>query len=73
MAHITTHRTEGRNLFRMLAAPFVSIFNGLVWLAEINPKYKALQRLSQMTDAELAERGLRRDAIVQHVLGPRLL
>lgn len=73
MAHITTHRTAGRDLLGTLAAPFVSIFNGLVWLAEINPKYQALQRLSQMTDAELAERGLRRDEIVQHVLGPRLL
>jgi len=38
-----------------------------VAVAEANPRMKAVQRLSEMSDEELAERGLKRDDIVRHV------
>ncbi|EPX84813.1 hypothetical protein [Salipiger mucosus] len=42
------------------------IFDGLVALAEANPRLKKAEKLLAMSDAELEARGIRRDEIVQH-------
>lgn len=46
---------------------FQRAFNALVAVAEANPRLKAVNRLSEMSDAELAARGLKREDIVRHV------
>ncbi|MBB97693.1 MAG: DUF1127 domain-containing protein [Rhodobacteraceae bacterium] len=46
---------------------FGSIGNALVAVAEANPRMKKVQALQRMTDAELAERGIKREDIVRVV------
>ncbi|WP_216671253.1 hypothetical protein [Mangrovicoccus sp. HB161399] len=66
MAHAATisHRP---GLFAGLVNAFAAFGRGLVWMAEANPRFKELEKLQRMTDAELAERGLRREKLVEHV------
>ena len=46
---------------------FASIGNALVAVAEANPRMKKVHALQRMTDAELAERGIKREDIVRVV------
>jgi uncharacterized protein YjiS (DUF1127 family) len=71
MATITTN---------VLAAPALSLvqfgkkaLNAMVWLAEQNPRYRELMRLSAMTDEQLAKIGLKREDIPARVYGARYL
>lgn len=41
------------------------IWNGLIYLAENSPRAKALQKLNETSDAELAARGVTREQIVR--------
>ncbi|MFY0632441.1 MAG: DUF1127 domain-containing protein [Vannielia sp.] len=50
-----------------VGAGFNAVFTGLVAMAEANPRMKAVNRLSAMSDEELAARGLKREDIVRHV------
>ncbi|MDA5556612.1 DUF1127 domain-containing protein [Shimia sp. MMG029] len=54
-------------LGKLLAAPFRAIGNGLIALAENNSRVQQIETLNAMSDAQLAERGLRREEIVRHV------
>lgn len=46
---------------------FQSIFNGLTSIAETNGRIKEAERLNALSDAKLADMGLRREDIVRHV------
>lgn len=50
-----------------VAGFFETVFSGLVKLAETNGRVKQIERLSAMSDAELAARGIERTDIVRHV------
>lgn len=53
----------------ILLAPVRGLGRFLVALAEATPQAKALARLSQVSDAQLAARGLTRDGEVRRILG----
>lgn len=68
MAHITSdtgHFPE--SVLHILGKPFKAIGNFMVSIMENNSRLKRVERLSQMSDAELAKRGLKREDIVRHV------
>ena len=52
-----------------LLAPFRAIGRFMIALAEASPQMRALNRLSQMSDAELSAKGLTRDGEVRRILG----
>lgn len=53
----------------LLAAPFRAIWNFMILLADASPRMRALQKLSQISDKELARRGLTRDGEMRRILG----
>lgn len=69
----TTHHTASAapaslvSVLKILAKPFVAIGNLLVAMGEANDRSRKVQDLMAMSDAELAERGIKRDQIVQHI------
>ncbi|MDE4133159.1 hypothetical protein PXK00_08550 [Phaeobacter sp. QD34_3] len=69
----TTHHTapaasaSAVSVLKILAKPFVVIGNGLIAMGEANDRSRKVRTLMALSDAELAERGLKRDEIVQHV------
>lgn len=72
MAYTTHHNASAApasvvSVLKILAKPFVLIGNGLIAMGEANDRSRKVQALMAMSDAELAERGLTRDKIVQHV------
>lgn len=73
MAHVAHHTADQRGFGAAMAAPFIALFNALIRISEANPRYQELRRLSQLSDADLAKRGVRREEIVQKVLGPHYL
>lgn len=50
-------------------APFRAVGRFMIALAEASPQMRALNRLSQMSDAELSAKGLTRDGEVRRILG----
>ncbi|SNT19734.1 DUF1127 domain-containing protein [Antarctobacter heliothermus] len=64
MADIHTSVAPRGNIF---AGFFRSVFNTLVMIAESDHRMKAIERLTAMSDDELAQRGLKRTDIVRHV------
>ncbi len=52
-----------------LLAPFRAVGRFMIALAEASPQMRALNRLSQMSDAELSAKGLTRDGEVRRILG----
>lgn len=59
-AHSTAHASERKGIAQRL-------YNGLLWLAERNPRVQQVEKLQAMSDDELAQRGLKRDDIARHV------
>jgi len=55
------------SFFAAIAGFFKSVGISLVVAAESQTRMQKIERLQALSDAELAERGLTRDAIVQHV------
>ena len=53
----------------LIAAPFRSLFEFLVRMAEANPRMVALRTLSETSDAELAARGLTRQGVITTIMG----
>ncbi|WP_405405959.1 DUF1127 domain-containing protein [Paracoccus sp. Ld10] len=53
----------------VLLAPFRAVGRFLIALAEASPQMRALNRLSLLSDAELAAKGLTRDGEVRRILG----
>lgn len=53
----------------LIAAPFRSLFECLVRMAEANPRMVALRTLSETSDEELAARGLTRQGVITTIMG----
>ena len=56
-------------LVELIAAPFRSLFEFLVRMAEANPRMVALRTLSETSDEELAARGLTRHGVITTIMG----
>ncbi|MDM7458072.1 MAG: hypothetical protein P3W94_001695 [Paracoccus sp. (in: a-proteobacteria)] len=70
MATVTTNTNHNRSLSAaVLLAPFRAFARVMVALAEASPQMRALSRLSEMSDEELAARGLTRDGEIRRILG----
>ncbi|GAA6164157.1 hypothetical protein NBRC116590_18610 [Pelagimonas sp. KU-00592-HH] len=67
MAHISVNAPAHNSILRVLAAPFVAVGNFLIAIGEANSRAEKANRLQQMSDAELAARGIKREDIVRHV------
>mgnify|MGYP000888591753 CR=1 FL=1 len=52
-----------------LLAPFRAAGRLLIAMAEASPQMRALNRLSQLSDQELAAKGLTRDGEIRRILG----
>ena len=65
--HVTP--TSGRSFLAHLAAPFRAVGAGLVRLSENTSTARALTRLQEMSDDELARHGTTRIAEVRRILG----
>ena len=52
--------------------PFRAIWNGLIMLAEANPRMKEIEKLNNTSDEELAKLGLERADVVRHIFRDRL-
>ena len=63
----TSHHTAPAGIFSAVQHFFASIGNALVAVAEANPRMKKVQALQRLSDAELAERGIKREDIVRVV------
>lgn len=70
MADITAHHASRRSF--SVGSVFKSIWNGLLYLGEHNSRVQKLNRLMDLSDEELARRGLKREDIVRHVFSDML-
>ncbi len=68
MAQSTTHRSPVITLFALVADIFVGIFDALTRIGEANSKVRQIKALSDMSDDELAARGMRREDIIRLVM-----
>ncbi|MGE4325393.1 MAG: hypothetical protein AB7E21_14825 [Pseudodonghicola sp.] len=72
MAHTTSQPSAGFSISR----PFVAFGHGLwAWMeriAEANSRQDQIKYLQSLSDAELAQRGIKRDRIVYHVFADRI-
>ncbi|RNF33849.1 DUF1127 domain-containing protein [Paracoccus methylarcula] len=57
------------SILNALAAPFTAIGRFLVLLAEANPRMRELDRLSRVSDEDLAAKGLTRDGEIRRIMG----
>ena len=71
MAFTTTHQQERNSVLGGIARAGIAVFEALARMGERSPQMRRISALSAMTDEQLAERGLKRENIVQHVLGDR--
>lgn len=62
------HKDQGFSAAALLA-PFRAIGRFMIMLAEASPQMRALSRLSEISDEELAAKGLTRDGEVRRILG----
>lgn len=69
MATITTNAQADGFSSSVLLAPFRAIGRAMIMLAEASPQMRALHRLSEVSDEELAAKGLTRDGEVRRILG----
>ena len=56
-------------LVELITAPFRSLLEFLIRMAEADPRMVALRTLSETSDAELAARGLTRQGVVSSIMG----
>ena len=67
MAHITTQVPAASASFAPVSRFFSALFDGLVRIAENNPKMRQINALAALTDEQLAARGLKREEIAHYV------
>jgi len=67
MTTITTNTTSTISTTNRIAGFFIAVWDGLVALGGANAKVREMEYLSSLSDEALAERGLRRDDIVEYV------
>lgn len=68
MATIAQTKTAGFSADSLLA-PFRAVGRFMIALAEASPQMRALNRLGQLSDAELTAKGLTRDGEIRRILG----
>lgn len=68
-AHSQTRSVTGP-LGRFLAKLGAKLGQGLIEMAENDPRMKQMRELHALSDEQLAARGLKREDIARHVLGP---
>lgn len=66
MAYLTAAKPAS-SLPGLIARPFVAFWNFLIVVAEAHPKMNAVNKLSEMTDEQLAERGTNRSDEVRRI------
>lgn len=71
MAYTATHSAARNDFGGIVARGLSTLFGGLVRIAENNPRMRQVAALSALTDAELADRGIKREDIARHVFGDR--
>ena len=69
MAHITTdtHSPIAFSFVATLGRYFAAIGKGLVSMGETSSRYRQVEALQALSDAELAERGMKRQDIIRVV------
>lgn len=67
MAQTATRTDFSTSLLQHVKNIFNAIGRGMIKLAEANSRQHTVEKLREMSDEQLAQRGLRRDTIVQHV------
>lgn len=70
MSHTSTiSRSRLSSALHLLATPFISFGRFLVLLAESNPKLRQLERLSRVSDEQLASKGKTREGEIRRIMG----
>lgn len=67
----TIARANGKTEFSLatILAPFRALGRALVALAEASPRMRELERLNNLSDRDLAARGLTREGEIRRILG----
>ncbi|MDQ1898900.1 hypothetical protein RAH32_00370 [Paracoccus sp. WLY502] len=68
MANTTIDAPRGFS-WRSMATPFAAIGRFLVLIAEAVPHAREIERLNQLSDAQLAARGLTREGEIRRIMG----
>lgn len=69
MAHSTAQTRSLAALPGIVVNIFTGIFEAMARIGEASEKVRQINALSALSDAELAQRGLRREDIVRRVMG----
>ena len=69
IAATTQTAVSVRSPFTVLKRSLSAIFNGLINVAEANPRYRRIQPLQALSDEQLAQKGRRRQDTVMSVFG----
>ncbi|WP_146065175.1 DUF1127 domain-containing protein [Albidovulum inexpectatum] len=73
MAGTATYREHSHHgLLQLLAAPFAALGRILIRIAESSRAMREIERLNQMSDEELAARGLTRDGEIRRIFAGQL-
>lgn len=72
MTDFTANQTSTVEFGNPIARFFGSIWNGLIYLAEQNSRVKALNKLSETSDAQLAAKGLTREVEMRRIMADML-
>ncbi|MDK3074796.1 DUF1127 domain-containing protein [Sedimentitalea sp. JM2-8] len=67
MAHTSTHNDAHFSIFGAIQNVFSTIGSAFVMMAQSDSRMRQIEALNALSDAELAERGLRRDEIARYV------
>ena len=71
MAYITATPAAGKSVTDRFMSVLNRMGNGLIAMAEARNDVREIRALQSLSDEQLAARGLKRDEIVQTVLGSR--
>lgn len=64
-----TEILSGRGIGQSLVSGIIGFFDFLVKIAEADGRLRRIRELQEMSDEDLAARGLKRQDIVHHVFG----
>jgi hypothetical protein len=67
MAHAAHYTPSALAVLHLIAKPFIALGNGLVAFRDANHRVQVFSQLMDLSDAQLADRGLNRSSLVQHV------
>ncbi|UZD91392.1 DUF1127 domain-containing protein [Cognatishimia activa] len=72
MATVALQSGVGFSVLRLLMKPFAAIGHFMVVLAESSDRMQRVQALNEMTDEQLAKKGLKREDIVRHIFADHM-